>query len=328
MPDSNHYYTMLFDENYLVKGLLTITSLLSVSEGPVTIAVLALDEKTYAVLRAYRETVKPKHRVFLYTYNELVGDFENGFDHRFDKLKDSRTHREFCWTLASVFTYHIMCKLGGPRWPEELDAAPPCPRQNSIVVTYIDADLFFFNDPGTPLRDDASIAVVPHRFAKAYKHYAKDTGQYNVSWVSFRIDSVGVACARRWAEQCLKRCDASTCGDQLYLDEWPKKYGDAVQELHAGFGVAPWNVFEYQYTGSQSSNRCSTKVFFLDLTPIVFYHYHEFRKDEKKLNGFYYTGYPIREVDMDVFYGWYCDRYHETEQLIQGLLDLHKTVNS
>lgn len=277
-------YLTLFDSTYLIKGLLMLDSLAHHSAGPVRVDVIALDDVTANVLA---RVALPHVRV-----TKLV-DLETAAPELL-VAKVNRSYREYCWTLASVAL----------RW--RLGQVPP-----DEVVTYVDADLGFYSDPAACFAElgNRSIGIVPHRFAPAYQAYEATSGRFNVSWVSLRHDQIGRACADAWCAQVLEQCDALTCGDQRYLDAWPALYDDALHVFESpGIGVAPWNVFDYRV----ESNHKVT----VDGHPVVFYHYHELQREPAdgrcglRLDEFRLTlGYPLRDVDLDVFYRDYCQRY-------------------
>ena len=60
------------------------------------------------------------------------------------------------------------------------------------------------------------------------------------------------------------------CGDQGYLDEWPKLYERVMILQHKGAGLAPWNIEQYELSARES-------VACVDGAPLIFYHYHAFR---------------------------------------------------
>src|SRR5688572_8520545 len=110
-------FATLFDSAYLPKGLVMLQSLIRESLDRHTIHVLAMDEACEAALR---ELNLPGVMVHSLKYFESMTGM--------DKVRATRSWKEYCWTCASVFTDFV---------------APPC----SNRVTYLDADLMFFSDP-------------------------------------------------------------------------------------------------------------------------------------------------------------------------------------
>jgi hypothetical protein len=140
------------------------------------------------------------------------------------------------------------------------------------MVTYLDADLFFFDTPA-PLFDeiaDNSIAVIGHRYARRLSRRAK-YGTYNVGWVSFRRDEHGLACLTWWRQKCLEWCydrfENGRFADQKYLDAWPGFFPNLVVLQHKGANLAPWSIGNYRISYRD------TKVW-VDEQPLIFFHFH------------------------------------------------------
>jgi len=276
-------YVTLFDSAYLVKGALMLDSLARHSAEPYLVDVIALDDVTANVVANLSGTRVTR-----------LADLEAS-DPELRTARANRAWREYCWTLASVA---LRARLS--------QSAP------GEVVTYLDADLGFYSDPRAchTALGDCSIGIVPHRFAPAYQQYEATSGIYNVSWVSLRNDAVGTACADEWARKVLECCDAAGCGDQRYLNDWPARYGTALCSFESpGIGVAPWNVFGYRVENGHGVT--------VNEHPVIFYHYHELSRapTDASRRGLYFDefrltlGYPLRSIDIDVFYRDYCRRY-------------------
>lgn len=278
-----HRYVTLFDSKYMIKGALMLDSLARHSASPYQVEVIALDNCVANVAEGWQNV----HVTKLADLEAAVPELR--------QVRASRSWREYCWTLGSVA---LRWSLGQTETGE--------------VMTYIDADLGFFSDPAACFAElgDRSIGIVPHSFAPVYQHYAASTGIYNVSWVSLRNDDVGRACADDWVGRVLACCSEAECGDQRYLDSWPERYGAALHAFASpGVGVAPWNVSAYRVENGHGIT--------VNEQPVVFYHYHEFRREPEPANRrglcldeFCLSGYPrLRSIDIDVFYRDYCRRY-------------------
>jgi hypothetical protein len=140
------------------------------------------------------------------------------------------------------------------------------------LITYLDADVFFFADPA-PVYDEigaSSIAIIGHRFPACIRDLER-TGIYNVGWLSFRRDERALACLRWWRERCIEwcydRCEDGRYADQKYLDEWPSRFQGVVVLRHKGANLAPWNLANYRIRGG--SNRV-----WVDEEPLIFFHFH------------------------------------------------------
>ena len=139
------------------------------------------------------------------------------------------------------------------------------------LITYCDADLYFFADP-TPVLDEMegySIGIIEHRFTPRLHKYAK-YGTYNVGWLSFRRDNNGLACLRWWRERCIEWCysrnEDGKFADQGYLNDWPERFCGVRVIEHKGGNVAPWNVGNYVVSSGD-------KGLWVDDQPLLFYHF-------------------------------------------------------
>ncbi|MBN1104241.1 MAG: glycosyl transferase [Deltaproteobacteria bacterium] len=144
------------------------------------------------------------------------------------------------------------------------------------LVTYLDADLFFFSNPESLFHELAarSIGIIPHRFPEALKNL-EQFGKFNVGWVSFRRDAQGIACLEWWREKCLEWCydriEEGRFADQKYLDLWPDLFKEGLAILHhKGANLAPWNLANYHITRRKNS-------VYVDELQLLFYHFHGLR---------------------------------------------------
>ncbi|MEI6125983.1 MAG: hypothetical protein WCQ99_05440, partial [Pseudomonadota bacterium] len=140
------------------------------------------------------------------------------------------------------------------------------------LITYIDADIGFFSDPG-PIYDEIgghSIAIVEHRFPPELK-YMEKSGIYNVGWMSIRRDLHGLSCLNWYRERCNEWChdrhENGKFADQKYLDDWPERFENVIVLQHKGADLAPWNLANY--TISENDGKL-----FVDGQPLIFFHFH------------------------------------------------------
>ena len=122
---------------------------------------------------------------------------------------------------------------------------------NIDILNYIDVDLCFFSSPEPIFRElgTSSIGIIEHNFhwtAQAKKKY----GIYNVGWISFRNDEIGLKCISDWAEDCVNWCyqrvENDLYADQKYLDLWSKKYKGLKVIKNKGANLAIWNIKNYK----------------------------------------------------------------------------------
>lgn len=242
-----HYFCTYFDINYLPRGLCLLDSL-DRHCSDFNLTVLCLDNKSFQVMQSLNHA-----SLSLVSLVEL-----ESAEPELLSVKESRNRLEYFYTCGPAFIKHAMNR--GP---------------NIDLITYLDADLYFYNSP-QPLFDafdGYSVGVVGHHLPQ-FRRKIK-TGLFNVGWISFRRDLDGITCLERWRNQCIEWCferyeDGKYC-DQLYLDEWPKLYAGFYEFIHHGANVASWNVKDYRF-----SLRGGTV--FVDDDPLIFYHFHGFKK--------------------------------------------------
>lgn len=240
------FFCTLFDAGYLLKGLAMIHSLAQFCPG-MKIYVLCMDSQTKCIL---------EHLGLPFVHCITLAEVEN---EELLKAKADRGIAEYCWTLSSSFTWHVM------RANPEID-----------FLTYVDADLLFYSDVQPLFEEigDASIAIIEHRFTERLKSHEVN-GRFCVEWDSFRRDEQGLACLSRWREQCIEWCyfrlEDGKMGDQKYLDDWPDRYSSCHVLMHPGAGIAPWNYAQYHFGQDAAGNIT------VDGAPLIFYHFHQFQ---------------------------------------------------
>jgi len=237
------YFCTYFDYRYLPRALALYKSLKQHCNS-FCLWALCFDDITYKRLMSMKlkEVYPISHEDFIQNDDQLI---------------DARKNR-------SLVEYYFTCSPSLPLYV--LNKNP-----NIEQLTYLDADLFFFSDP-EPLFDEigpASIAIIPHRFSMANRHL-EINGIYNVSWLTFRRDIIGLICLKRWREQCLEWCydriEGTRYADQGYLTDWPETYQNVTIIQHKGADLAPWNI-----SGSQLF--LHEGHIWVDDEPLIFFHF-------------------------------------------------------
>ncbi len=218
--DNTEHFVTLFDTSYLPLGMALHRSLERHAQ-PFHLWIICMDERVeqqLARLALPHISLLPLREV---ETPELLA------------VKAGRTRGEYCWTLtpfASRFVFERM---------------PDLPR-----VTYLDADLFFFDDPRQLLSElDASgkqVLMTEHAFAPEYDK-GLPNGRFCVQFLTFCNAGLGRRVMEWWGERCLEWCFARSedgkFGDQKYLDSWPELFADAVHIVQQrDRTLAPWNV--------------------------------------------------------------------------------------
>jgi hypothetical protein len=172
-------------------------------------------------------------------------------------------------TNRSIVEYYFTCTPSLMEWVLGQDAGVE-------TITYLDSDLFFFSDP-EPLFtwfEGHSTLLIEHRFAPAVKTL-EVYGKYNVGWVSFRRDAVGLACLAWWRDRCLEWCydrlEGDRFADQKYLDRVPALFSRVLVLDCPGANLAPWNLASHRL--EEAGGRI-----LVNGLPLIFYHFQGFKR--------------------------------------------------
>ncbi|TGL16499.1 glycosyl transferase [Leptospira yanagawae] len=185
-------------------------------------------------------------------------------------IKSTRTAGEYCWTCTPWIIKHCLEKY------------------NIGHCTYVDADLYFFENP-QPLLDEAnkgSVLLTEHRYSKRYDQ-TKTSGRFCVQFLKIKKDENGLAALNWWADRCIEWCYARTedgkFGDQMYLDDWETRFNGVHVLKHLGGGVAPWNFEKYRFVDISGQNYKFQEISTGSQFNLIFYHFHEVKLRESKL---------------------------------------------
>lgn len=248
------HFVTLFDSNFLPIGLCLHASLMEHAK-PFHLWILCMDE---LIEQQLRQLSLP--HVSLIPLREVESE-------ALLNIKGGRTRAEYCWTLTP-FT---------PQFVFERD-------QTVRQVTYLDADLYFFDSPQILLNyfeeSGKQVLITEHAYAPEYDQ-ALTCGKFCVQFMTFKRSEGGLKVMRWWQERCLewcfKRFEDGKFGDQKYLDDWPERFANEVHVLkQVEKTLAPWNVFHFETQGKK-------------LSP-VFYHFHSLRIISPK-KVMLYSGY-------------------------------------
>jgi hypothetical protein len=241
------HFCTYFDKRYLGRALALYRSLRRHAK-PFKLWVLCLD----------RETVDVVSGLDLEDVIAVPLEVLERADPELAAVKQARTLVDYYFTCTAAFCAFLF------QTHEEID-----------LLTYLDADVFFFDNPAPIFKelDGRSVAIIAHRFRPEFREY-EQFGKFNVGWVSFRRDATGLACAGRWRRQCLDWChdrvEPGRFADQKYLDDWPELF-DAVSVQHKGANCAPWNVAGEQLTRDNGHILISGER-------LLFFHFHGLRE--------------------------------------------------
>jgi len=289
---SNQFCTY-YDSNYVSRGLLMIDSIFAFMPDAV-VHVLCFDESSEIITKR----IHPRCNVI------KLADLEV-FDIELYKCKDNRKLVEYYFTCTPCLPFYILEKY-----------------KFINSITYLDADLFFYESPEKVLEliDNYSIAIIPHNFTNKLKDRSA-FGNFNVGWITWRNDINGLQCLRDYRKQCVDWCydklEDERFADQKYLDSWPKKYNGVYIINHKGVNLALWNVEQYKL--STNNNKI-----YIDSDELLFVHYHGL----KKTNGVYLVNYHeyniIDYIHIDnLIFKLYLDKLHNYDLFLQESFNLN-----
>lgn len=245
-------FCTLFDSNYLDKGLAMYRSLIDTCEN-YNIYILAMDNLCESILNAYNY-----HNMTVINLQEFVQAM------RLEEAKANRSRGEFCWTCSSHLIDYVLF-----HYDEE-------------ICTYIDADLYFYNDPTCLIKEmgERTVQIVEHRFDNSLsgKINVRRSGRFCVEFNTFKKENNSIELLRWWERQCINNCSihdkkSKVFGDQAYLMGWENyEYVSILNNL--GGGVAPWNIAQYTLDKGNKNEitlKCRKNNSSFNL---VFYHFH------------------------------------------------------
>lgn len=244
-------FCTLFDSNYLDKGIALYRSLERCMDD-FKLYLLPFDDKCERILKE----MNLKSAVVM-----SLADFETP---KLLEIKKKRSRAEYCWTCGCLSIAYVLDTYG-----EE-------------YVTYLDADLYFYNSPKKYidefLASDMSVGITPHRFpdTKDGRLQAKRAGKYCVEFNTFKNNEAGRIVLADWCEACINECtadqDTGQFGDQKYLDEWEANYDCIYVYNSPDLGLAPWNIA--QYRTAKDADYLRYLPGHKDIKP-VFFHFHQ-----------------------------------------------------
>lgn len=243
--------------------------------------IFAFDEKSHEILKGLKLEKA--------TIISLL-EFE---DEKLLAVKPGRNKAEYCWTCTSSTILYVIEKY------------------NVESCTYVDADLFFYQDPKV-LFDEMSgksILITEHRYPPKFNRVAS-SGIYCVQFITFLNDKNGMEALRWWRNSCIDWCfdryEDGKFGDQKYLDDWTSRFQGVHVLQHLGGGLACWNVEQYPFI-----ERSGNKIYFFDKKlntkfEAVFYHFHHVRFFKNDIVDFGW-----RHPTMPVVYNLYVPYIRE-----------------
>ena len=259
------YFCTYFDSGFLRRALALYNSLKININHEFKLYTLCFDELSFSTIK------KLSYENFIpISLNDLLV-----YDRELADCRLNRSIVEFYFTCTAALLLYLM------ETSNEIDN-----------LIYLDADIFFFNNPEPIFYEskNASIVLVEHRYSPNLKGYERN-GIYNVSWVGFCRDENGMAALNWWRERCLEWCydrhENGKYADQKYLDDWPSRFKNVHVIKHIGANLAPWNIGNYKigFDG---------KIPTVNGQPLIFFHFHGLKKLGERLYDPNLSSYGLR----------------------------------
>lgn len=289
-------FCTLFDSHYLSRGLVMYESLKK-SCPDFHLFIFPFDEKTDKILRGLALEKVTVISLQEFEDNELL------------KVKLDRSVAEYCWTCTSSTILYCIEKY------------------HLTHCTYLDADLYFYADPGVLIQEMGgnSVLITEHRYSPQYEKSVA-SGIYCVQFITFKNDQYGLKALKWWRDRCLEWCYArhedGKFGDQKYLDDWTTRFEKIRVLQNPGGGIAAWNVQQYEFRNDNQHlsgiEKKSGKEF-----PVIFYHFHYVR--------FYYDNFVelgrriLSKQVLSLIYKPYIEKLNEKSAFIQ---DIDPAINA
>ncbi len=291
------YYCTLFDVNYLPNFLVLYNSLIS-SNKDIKIYAFCMDLKSFHYLSSHEDAIVGN--ISCVNLATLMEEFPE-----LKIIREQRSIVEFYFTCSSFICSYVFNK-----------------EEYCSHVTYLDADLLFFDSPEKIFTEigNASVGIIGHKFYGWGKRFEK-YGHYNVGWVTFKNDADGRNCLRSWKEDCAEWCfdyydeKNARFGDQKYLDKWQSNFNGVKVIQQKGANLAPWNAGQYSITFKQGK-------LFVDEDPLVFYHFASFKKvttTAYTTNLSLYLSRPSTILKRDI-YKFYLDQVADSTKIVSSSL--------
>jgi len=277
---TEYFFCTYFDRNYCEKGLALYESLKK-HVSSFRLFILCLDDDTFHVLK---RLLCPE--IILIRLEDLESR-----DLNLKAIRNTRSLIEYYFTCTPAFILYIISL-----------------NPYIDIITYLDADLYLFSsiDPAYKEMGNNSILIIEHRFPPELQHIIK-FGRFNVGYLSFRNDLIGLQCLHWWRERCIEWCydilDGERYADQKYLDHWPEMYPNVCILQNKGIGTAPWNLARY-LVRKEKINR-----YFIDENPLILYHFH----------GIYEVGHLGPLILFDIYLRKSRVRYRQKADVIQSI---------
>lgn len=284
-------FCTLFDSFYMTRGIAMYQSLEQTCSS-FHLYIFAFDDVSFEVLTK----LNLKHATII-----SLNEFE---DEKLLAVKPGRTKAEYCWTSTSSTILYVIENFNVPN------------------CTYVDADLFFYQDPKVLFDEmgDKSILITEHRYPPKFNRI-NTSGIYCVQFITFLNNEEGLTALKWWRDSCIEWCydryEDGKFGDQKYLDDWTTRFKGVHVLVHLGGGLASWNVEQWPLINKENNiitfeDKINNTTF-----EAIFYHFHHTRFYENNIVDLGWR-HPTMPVVKNL-YTPYIIKLNEAEELVKSI---------
>lgn len=238
-------FCTILSSQYAVQGLALYQSLQKHNKN-FKLWILCMDKEVYNLL------------AHLNLENTALISVENIMNERLVVLQHQRKLHEFCWTLKPYLLWYLL-------------------RNNFTLdsLIYLDADLFFYQDPQLLFQDWGES---PGYITKLWmgEKWANRVGKFSAGIVGIKRNQEGMRVLNTWRKQCRDWCydkfEPGRWADQKYLDGWPELAPNLKVSNNKGINTGPWNIRHRGYPVQQKDEA----IYFAG-DKLVCYHFSGFR---------------------------------------------------
>lgn len=250
-PIGTNVFFTFFDKGYLSRGLAMIESVRTHGNQDL-IVILALDHETHNFFSQEKQ-----EGIEVISISQI-----ESFEPRLIAAKATRSTMEYYFTC----TPHIFRYLFSTKSMAAED-----------TISYLDADLYFFDDP-TKIREalgSYSVGITEHRFSDDLRTRLIKYGKFNAGFLTFKNDEYGNLVLEWWGNQTLDWCsdvpEEGKYANQGYLNSF-ENFHNVLSYPSTGFNLAPWNTKSSRIRNDDYGN------VIVDDSRLLFFHFHGVRR--------------------------------------------------
>lgn len=270
-----HFYCSTFSKDYIYKGILLYESLLQ-HDKDFHFFMICFDDEVKSLV----DKMNLKNLTTV-----ALSDIEKA-DKDLLEAKKSRNDKEYIWTSKGSVMLYILNNF-------DVDH-----------IVWLDGDTFFYSDP-KPIFDEwievYSIMLTKERWRKEHESRNLTTGIYNTGFMGFKRDEYGLE-ALQWfrkklIEWCYDKRERGLWSDQVYVNDWPKRFNRVGVIKNIGVNVTPYIMENCQVT------RDSSKKIYVNGKKLIFYHSYGFKYyDGNEFDLCYYQTIDIADKVIEWVY--------------------------